>query len=230
MAKRRFSSDIASPAFTFVLMMGIVNLFGDMTYEGGGSINGQFMAMLGATGAAISITAGLGEFFGYILRPASGYIADKTQRYWTVTFVGYAINSFAVPAMVFAGSWPMAAALILLERIGRAIRKPTVEAMLSYTPARHGKGWVYGVNTALDETGATLGPLLIALVLFLKGAIEPAMRCFLSRASWSLFLLLSLAKPIPFRLGSRKEHPQRAGDFPDRIGFTWQQAPALQQA
>jgi hypothetical protein len=125
-----------------VLMRGIVNLFGDMTYEGGGSINGQFMAMLGATGAAISITAGLGEFFGYILRPASGYIADKTQRYWTVAFVGYAINSFAVPAMVFAGSWPMAAALILLERIGRAIRKPTVEAMLSYTTARHGKGWV----------------------------------------------------------------------------------------
>ena len=154
MAKRRFSSDIASPAFTFVLMMGIVNLFGDMTYEGGGSINGQFMAMLGATAAAISITAGLGEFLGYILRPVSGYIADKTQRYWMVTFVGYAINSFAVPAMVFAGSWPMAAGLILLERIGRAIRKPTVEAMLSYTTARHGKGWVYGVNTALDGSSA----------------------------------------------------------------------------
>jgi hypothetical protein len=99
---------IATPAFTFVLMMGIVNLFGDMTYEGGGSINGQFMAMLGATGAAISITAGLGEFFGYVLRPLSGYIADKTQRYWAVTFVGYAINSFAVPAMFLqaAGRWP----------------------------------------------------------------------------------------------------------------------------
>jgi len=71
--------------------------------------------------------------------------------------------------MVFAGKWPIAAVFILLERIGRAIRKPTVELMLSYITAKHGKGSVYGVNTALDETGATLGPLLIALVLFLKG-------------------------------------------------------------
>jgi len=202
MAQQRFSSDIASPAFTFVLMMGIVNLFGDMTYEGGGSINGQFMAMLGATAAAISITAGLGEFLGYILRPVSGYIADKTQRYWMVTFVGYAINSFAVPAMVFAGSWPMAAGLILLERIGRAIRKPTVEAMLSYTTARHGKGWVYGVNTALDETGATLGPLLIALVLFLKGSYRTGY-ALLFITSVLVIVSLSIARatyPIPSRL------------------------------
>src|SRR5436190_16203538 len=154
--KKQFSSDISSPAFTFVLMMGVVNLFGDMTYEGGGSINGQFMAFLGASALAISITAGLGEFLGYVLRPVSGYIADKTGRYWTITFIGYAINSFAVPAMVFAGTWQLAAVFILLERIGRAIRKPTVEAMLSYTTAKHGKGWVYGVNTELDEFGAII--------------------------------------------------------------------------
>src|ERR1035441_2100137 len=99
MSRRRFSFDFASPAFTFVLMMGVVNLFSDMTYEGGGSINGQFMALLGATALAISITAGLGEFLGYTLRPVAGYIADKTGRYWTVTFVGYTINLLAVPAM-----------------------------------------------------------------------------------------------------------------------------------
>src|SRR5438067_7114636 len=156
----------ASPAFTFVLTMGIVNLFADMTYEGGGSINGQFMATLGASAAVVSITAGLGEFLGYILRSVSGYVADRTGRYWLITFVGYTINLLAVPAMALAGNWQVAALLILAERIGRAIRKPTVEAMLSYTTGKHGKGWVYGVNTALDETGATLGPLIIAVVLF----------------------------------------------------------------
>src|SRR6266496_696081 len=137
------------PAFTFVLTMGVVNLFGDMTYEGGAAMNGQFMATLGASAAIVSITAGLGEFLGYSLRSVSGYIADRTGRYWLVTFIGYAINLVAVPAMALAGNWQVAALLILAERIGRAIRKPTVEAMLSYTTGKHGKGWVCGVIASL---------------------------------------------------------------------------------
>ena len=150
-----------SPAFRFVLTMGIVNLFADMTYEGGASINGPFLATLGASAAAISIVAGVGEFLGYSLRSVAGYVADRTGRHWVVTFLGYGINLLAVPAMALAPSWQLAAAFILAERIGRALRKPTVEAMLSYSTGKHGKGWVYAVNTAMDETGATLGPLLM---------------------------------------------------------------------
>jgi MFS-type transporter involved in bile tolerance (Atg22 family) len=154
-----------SPAFTFVLTMGVVNLFGDVTYEGGGSINGPFMAALGASAAIVSITAGIGEFLGYALRPFAGYVADRTGRYWLITFIGYAINLVAVPTMALAGSWQFAAAFVLAERIGRAIRKPTVDAMLSYTTGELGRGWVYGLNTALDEIGATVGPLVIAVFL-----------------------------------------------------------------
>src|SRR5438552_6671178 len=110
MAGPRISIGSASPAFTFVLTMGIVNLFSDVTYEGGASINGPFMASLGAGAAAVSITAGLGEFFGYALRSGSGYVADKSGKYWVITFIGYAINLFAVPAMALAGNWQIAAA------------------------------------------------------------------------------------------------------------------------
>ena len=213
MSRRRFSFDFASPAFTFVLMMGVVNLFSDMTYEGGGSINGQFMALLGASALAISITAGLGEFLGYTLRPVAGYIADKTGRYWTVTFVGYTINLLAVPAMVFAGNWPIAAVFILLERIGRAIRKPTVEAMLSYTTAKHGKGWVYGVNTALDETGATLGPLLIALVLFLKGSYRTGYALLLISGVLALISLVVARKNYPTPTRLEEDRTARSGGY-----------------
>src|ERR1041384_246241 len=100
---------VNSPAFRFVLIMRIVNLFGDMTYEGGGSINGPFLGALGASAAAISIVAGLGEFLGYSLRSIAGYVADKTGKYWPISFVGYALNLLAVPAMALAGSWQTAA-------------------------------------------------------------------------------------------------------------------------
>src|SRR5438034_9862162 len=166
----KLSTRASGIAFRFVLTMGIVNLFADTTYEGGASINGPFLGSLGAKAAAISIVAGVGEFLGYSLRSVSGYIADRTGKHWPITFIGYSINLLAVPAMSFANTWQIAAALILAERIGRAIRKPTVEAMLSYSADKVGKGWVYAVNTALDETGATIGPLLIACVLFFKGS------------------------------------------------------------
>ncbi len=199
----------SSPAFNFVLTMGVVNLFGDMTYEGGGAMNGQFMATLGASAAIVSITAGLGEFLGYSLRSVSGYIADRTGRYWLVTFIGYAINLVAVPAMALAGNWQVAALLILAERIGRAIRKPTVEAMLSYTTGKHGKGWVYAVNTALDETGATLGPLIIALVLLLNGDYRTGYTLLLISAVLA-FGALAVARinfPVPSRLEEGRTAP-----------------------
>jgi predicted MFS family arabinose efflux permease len=206
---------LASPAFTFVLTMGIVNLFGDMTYEGGASINGPFLATLGASAAGISIIAGFGEFLGYSLRSLSGYVADKTGKHWPVTFVGYAINTLVVPAMALAGSWQVAGALVLAERIGRAIRKPTVEAMLSYSTGQHGRGWVYAVNTALDETGATIGPLLIAFVLYRNGTYRTGYAVLLISAVLTLAALTvaRIVFPVPSRLEQKGPRTAREKGF-----------------
>jgi MFS family permease len=200
--KRRKSAFGGSPAFHFVLTMGVVNLFGDITYEGGASINGPFLATLGGSAAAISIIAGVGEFLGYSLRSVAGYAADRTGKYWLITFIGYAINLFAVPAMALAGDFKVAAALILAERIGRAIRKPTVEAMLSYTTNEIGRGWVYALNNALDEIGATLGPLLMALVLVMNGSYRTGYALLLISVALTLASLVAarIGFPLPSRL------------------------------
>jgi hypothetical protein len=212
----------SSSAFAFVLTMGAVNLFADMTYEGGGSINGPYLASLGASAAAVSITAGAGEFLGYALRSVSGYVADKTGRFWLITFIGYSINLLAVPAMALAGNWQVAAALILVERMGRAVRKPTVEAMLSYTTGHLGKGWVYALNTALDETGAMLGPLLIALALYVKASYQAAYGLLLVS---SVLALVSLAVArINFPLPSRLEEGRTAPAHGFTTSYWWYMA------
>lgn len=204
-----------SSAFAFVLAMGVVNLFGDMTYEGGASINGPFLQMLGASAATVSIVAGFGEFLGYSLRSVAGYVADKTGRHWPITFIGYAINLLAVPAMALAGSWQMAGALILAERAGRAIRKPTVEAMLSYSTPQLGRGWVYAVNTALDETGATAGPLFIAIALHFKAPYRTGYALLLVSAALALASLIvaRLMFPLPSRLERKTDRSRRAPGF-----------------
>jgi predicted MFS family arabinose efflux permease len=159
----------AATAFRFVLIIGIANLFADMTYEGARSSTGQFLGTLGASAAVVGFTAGLGELLGYALRSVSGVISDKTGKYWIVTIVGYVVNMLAVPALALAGSWPLAAGLIVAERTGRAIRKPSTGAMLSFAGERIGQGWVFGLNEALDQAGAALGPLVVALTLFRHG-------------------------------------------------------------
>ncbi len=178
-------------AFRFVLIIGVVNLFADMTYEGGRAITGPFLGMLGASATIIGFVAGFGELAGYALRSASGYLANRTRRYWAFVFVGYAVNMLAVPALALAGNWPVAAALIVLERTGRAIRRPNVEAMISHAGKSIGQGWVFGLNEALDQTGATIGPLITALVLYLRGGFRHAFAVLLASAVLCLATLLA---------------------------------------
>lgn len=135
-----------------------------MTYEGARSVTGPFLGMLGASATAVGIVAGLGELLGYGLRLASGYLADRTRRYWVLTVVGYLVNLGAVPPLALAGSWQAAAVLIIAERIGKAIRTPARDAMLSYATHLVGRGWGFGLHEALDQIGAVEGPLVVAWV------------------------------------------------------------------
>jgi MFS family permease len=153
----------------FVAIMGVVNLFADMTYEGARGVGGAFLGHLGASGAAIGAIAGGGELAGYAIRSLSGTIADRTGRYWLEAWVGYAINMLCVPALALAGSWPAAAGLMIGERVGRGIRKPVMAAVLSEAGHVIGRGRVFGLNEALDQIGATAGPLVVAFAIARAG-------------------------------------------------------------
>ncbi|MEI7448850.1 MAG: MFS transporter, partial [Desulfomonile sp.] len=115
--------EISRPsALKLVILIGLVSLFADVTYEGARSISGPFLAVLGASATAVGIIAGCGELIGYALRLASGYLADRSKKYWTLLFAGYGLTFIAVPLLALAGSWEIAALLLVAERIGKAIR------------------------------------------------------------------------------------------------------------
>ncbi len=199
---------LANLAFRFVFIIGIISLFGDMTYEGARSINGAFLGSLGASGAIVGFVAGFGELIGYGLRSVTGFIADKSHKYWLFAFVGYSINLFAVPALALAGNWPVAAALMIAERTGRAIRKPSMDAMLSYTGKSLGNGWVFGLNEALDQTGAMIGPLIVSLVLFFHGGYKNGYAALLISALLCLVVLIvaRVLYPKPQELEEKQAH------------------------
>ena len=153
-------------ATKFVVLIGLISLFSDMTYEAARSINGSFLQILGTNGATVGIVAGLGELLGYGLRFISGYIADKTKKYWTILIAGYLLNLLSVPLLALAGFWQLAVLLMITERIGKAIRTPARDALLSFGTQKMGRGWGYGLHEAMDQIGATVGPVLVSAVLF----------------------------------------------------------------
>jgi len=161
-------------ALVFIVAFGVVSLFADMAYEGMRGITGPYLALLGASGTAVGIIAGTGELFGYLLRLASGRLADKTRAYWAIALAGYVVQMAAVPLMALAGAWWAAALLIVLERTGKAIRNPAANFMMSRAGDKIGQGWAFGLHEALDQTGALVGPLITALVLTHHGQYAQA--------------------------------------------------------
>lgn len=178
-----------SHAFKLIVLLGVVSLFADMTYEGARSITGPYLALLGVSAVTVGFVAGFGEFLGYALRLASGFLVDKTHKYWMITILGYFINLLAVPLIGLTTVWELVAILIILERVGKAIRTPARDAMLSYAGHSIGMGFGFGIHEALDQIGGMLGPLIVSFVLFRHEGYREA---FLVLAIPAVFALVTL--------------------------------------
>jgi len=201
------ASDTRRRALRFVLLVGVMSFFADATYEGSRGILGPYLALLGASGAAVGIVTGFGELVGYGLRLVSGRAADRTRQFWPITIFGYVVQMVAVPALALAGSWPVAAGLLILERAGKATRNPPRDVMLSHAGKQlGGYGWVFGMHEALDQFGALVGPLVVALVLARRGDYRSAFAILAAPAVMTL-AVLAVARVLYPRPEEMETHP-----------------------
>lgn len=191
--RRRGTTDhpdgLARRALFFIVLLGVVSLCADITYEGARSITGPYLGWLGASAATVGVVAGAGELLGYVLRLWSGVWADRTRRYWALTIFGYLLNLLSVPALALTHNWLTAAGLVLLERTGKAVRTPARDAMLSFASTRTGYGWGFGLHEALDQIGAALGPLFVATVVAAQADFRQAFAWLLVPAVAALIFL-----------------------------------------
>ena len=156
-----------SQAMLFILLFGIVSLFSDMTHEGASSIRGAYLSLLGASAGTIGFVSGLGELIGYSMRYIFGKLTDKTKCYWPMTIIGYILDILAVPALALVGEhgWIWACALLVVQRMGKAIKKPAKDTIMSFAASQEGVGKSFGIQEVLDQIGAFLGPVLLYLVM-----------------------------------------------------------------
>ncbi len=183
----------------FVIGIGLVSLFADFTYEGGRSIVGPYLAVMGASPFLVGAIAGGGEFLGYALRLASGNFVDRRGHAWILIYLGYAVNLLALPALALVSTIAPAAGLVFAERLGKGIRTPPRDALLADASQDIGRGKAFGLHELLDQSGATLGPLAVA------GAV-----------AWSGYrlgfgiLLIPAVVALAFLVIARRLQPSRA--------------------
>lgn len=159
-----------SQAMVFIILFGIVSLFSDMTHEGASSIRGAYLSLLGASAGVIGFVSGLGELIGYSMRYVFGKLTDKTKHYWPMTILGYVLDVLAVPALALVGEngWIWACALLVIQRMGKAIKKPAKDTIMSFAASQEGIGKSFGLQEVLDQIGAFMGPVLLYLVMLFK--------------------------------------------------------------
>jgi len=198
-----------SQAMLFIVLFGIVSLFSDMTHEGASSIRGAYLSLLGASAGAIGFVSGLGELIGYSMRYVFGRLTDKTKRYWPMVILGYVLDIIAVPALALVGEhgWVAACLLLVIQRMGKAIKKPAKDTVMSFAASQEGAGKSFGIQEVLDQIGAFLGPVLLYLVMLFRQegtAFQIYSTCFavlaIPGAITLILLLITRAKfPNPER-------------------------------
>ncbi len=203
-------------ALKFVVLLGLVSLFCDFTHEGARSIIGPYLAILGASASVVGVVAGFGELVGNALRLASGYLSDKTGKYWTIMFLGYSLNVAVVPLLALAGSWEMASFLMIVERAARALRTPARDTLVSHAARKIGIGWGFGLHEARDTTGAILGPLSVAAMLYCRASYQSAFFALLIPAVLTMiaFFVVRSKYPVNRVIGATAAPKQKVRGFP----------------
>lgn len=194
-----------SNSLIFIILFGIVSLFSDMTHEGASSLRGVYLSLLGASAGTIGFISGLGELVGYSLRYFFGKLTDKTHKYWQMTIFGYVLDILAVPALALVGSdgWIYACGLLVIQRMGKAIKKPAKDTIMSFAASQEGAGKSFAIQEMLDQIGAFLGPFFLYVVMLFKTegtTFEIYSRCFAYLAipgAITLILLLYTKKRFP---------------------------------
>ncbi|NLC75678.1 MAG: MFS transporter [Clostridiales bacterium] len=214
--KKQFSGKNISGALSFIFLMGIVAMFSDMTHEGARSILGEFLSLTGASAATIGFVSGFGELCGYSLRLLSGRLADKTKQYWTLIIVGYTVQVAAIPllALIPEHGYIIACMLVIMERVGKAIKKPAKNTLVSFAASEVGQGKGFAYQEFLDQLGAFLGPVMLFIISLVKGTsslISTYRLCF-------AILGIPAAITVILVLVSRHKypHPEEFDKTPDK--------------
>jgi MFS family permease len=218
-------TNLKKTALRLILLFGLISLLGDIIYEGARGVNGPYLKTMGASAAVVGLVAGIGELLGYLIRLLSGYFSDKTRAHWFFTIFGYSFL-MVIPMLALTGIWQFAAIFMVLERIGKGIRSPAKDTILSQATKQVGTGFGFAIVEFLDQIGATMGPLIFTFFFMSIGPGERSVIDYQHGYSlmWFPFVVLMMVLFTAFFLVKNPEELEKdvvRKPQPDKITRTF---------
>ncbi len=153
-----------------IFALGFASFFTDMSSEMVFSLLPTFLLSLpGGSVAVLGFIEGIAEALSYVLRAISGIFSDKFRRRKLLVLAGYAVSNAFKPLFAVARTPLDVFAIRVTDRVGKAVRTPPRDALLSESVSEKRRGKAFGLHRTLDQSGAILGPVIASAALLALG-------------------------------------------------------------
>lgn len=122
--------------------------------------------VLGAGPAIVGLIEGVAESTASLMKVVSGWWSDRIRRRKPLVLGGYALAAVARPLVGLAASWFQVLAIRFADRLGKGIRTAPRDALLADLSSADSRGKAFGLQRAMDNAGAMIGPLLASALLY----------------------------------------------------------------
>lgn len=183
------------PLDSGVVTLGWVSLLSDFSSDMIYPLLPDFLTRtLGAGPAALGLIEGVAEATASVMKMVAGWWSDRARRRKTFVVAGYTVAAIARPLIGLAQSWVQVLAIRFTDRIGKGIRTPPRDALLADLVEPENRGRAYGLQRAMDNAGAVVGPLVAALLL--KTVVRDERQVFLLAFIPGLLAVVLLARRV----------------------------------
>ncbi|MGD0352077.1 MAG: MFS transporter [Dehalococcoidia bacterium] len=150
-----------------IVFIGFISLLTDVSSELIFTLLPLFLTnVLGVATVVIGLIEGIAESTASLLKLLSGWLSDKLRNRKYLSFIGYALSALSKPFMLIANAWGPILAIRFADRFGKGIRAAPRDALVGDSVDEDNRGKAYGFHKAMDTSGAALGLILAALVVF----------------------------------------------------------------
>lgn len=145
--------------------MAITSFLSDLGHEAQSTLLPGFMAALGLPPLALGAVEGIADAASSFMKLGAGWFSDRLGRRKGLVVGGYLATGLASGIIALAAGWPLIFFGKFFGWLGRGVRGPLRDALLTDSIPAEARGRAFGFHRFGDTLGAILGPLAAVLLL-----------------------------------------------------------------
>lgn len=148
-----------------ILFTGLTSFLTDTSVKMVYSVMPMFLMSIGASKTSLALIEGIAESTAALIKALSGFWSDKIGKNKPFMLIGYGLSALIIPLYTFVVSPIQVLLLRFVERFGKGIRTAPRDSLIAGSIAEGDSGRSFGLQKAMDNSGAIVGPLIAFAML-----------------------------------------------------------------